>query len=245
MNELFFALHDGLPREGPGDDALTVRAFRGLGSLPPRPALLDVGCGPGAQTVTLASLGADVVAVDVHEPFLRETERRAGERGVADRVRTVRASMTDLPFGDGAFDVVWSEGAIYLMGFGAGLRAWRRVLRPGGAIAVSELTWIARDPPAEAKRFWDAAYPAMTTVEANRRALAESGYTPLAELVFPVTAWFANYYDPLERRIAMLRERHAREPDAQAWLDEQQAEIDLARRCGDAYAYVFYLGRRD
>ena len=46
----FFEIHQGLPREGPGDFDSTRRALALLGGLPERPRILDIGCGPGMQT---------------------------------------------------------------------------------------------------------------------------------------------------------------------------------------------------
>src|SRR5262249_11799155 len=61
-----------------------------------------------------------------------------------------RASMSALDFPDASFDLIWSEGAIYVMGFAEGLRAWKRLLKPHGAIAVTELSWLGPDIPEEA-----------------------------------------------------------------------------------------------
>ena len=43
-----------LPQQGPGSDASTLRALRMLGELPDAPRVLDLGCGPGRQTLALA-----------------------------------------------------------------------------------------------------------------------------------------------------------------------------------------------
>src|SRR5512143_1497178 len=130
MNSVFFEIHSGLPREGPGDEASTLRALRLIRDLPAAPEILDVGCGPGAQTLVLAGATKGfVTAVDNHAPFLDELRGRASRAGLAERVRAVEASMFELPFEDAAFDLIWSEGAIYQMGFDHGLRSWRRFLR--------------------------------------------------------------------------------------------------------------------
>ena len=55
MMEALFALHEGLPRQGPGLDSATHAALdRVARALPPRPRVLDLGCGSGAATLVLA-----------------------------------------------------------------------------------------------------------------------------------------------------------------------------------------------
>jgi len=52
--DLFRELTEGLPRQGPGSSEATLRALRMVDGLSSRPRILDVGCGPGAQTIDLA-----------------------------------------------------------------------------------------------------------------------------------------------------------------------------------------------
>ncbi|MBM3298007.1 MAG: class I SAM-dependent methyltransferase, partial [Candidatus Aminicenantes bacterium] len=78
FRRIFFEVHSGLPREGPGDEASLRRALRLVGKLPERPLVLDVGCGPGLQTLDLARrTGGVVFGLDNHEPFLRDLRRQA------------------------------------------------------------------------------------------------------------------------------------------------------------------------
>ena len=58
LPESFWIIHSGLPREGPEDNKSTQRAYRMLKGLPTNSRILDVGCGPGMQTVELAKLSA-------------------------------------------------------------------------------------------------------------------------------------------------------------------------------------------
>jgi SAM-dependent methyltransferase len=112
---VFFTLHSGLPREAPGDRASVMRALELAQPLPPAPDVLDIACGPGGQTIDLAELlpEARITALDAHRPFLRELQRRAVERGLAERIRTVHGDMARLPFGPASFDLIWCEGGAY------------------------------------------------------------------------------------------------------------------------------------
>ena len=135
--EIFLDVQHGLPRQGPGCEASTRAALALCRGLPARPAVLDVGCGPGMQTVALAQACDGVItAVDTGREYLDQLRTRAEAAGVADRIETLTADMTALPFDPARFDLIWSEGAAYVMGFAAALSAWRRFLKPGGFIAV-------------------------------------------------------------------------------------------------------------
>ena len=152
--EILLELHRGLPRQGPGLDTCTRQALALCGDLPAAPRVLDLGCGPGAQTLTLAEAlpTARIIALDLVAEFLAELRARADVRGeVAGRIETLQGDMADLPFAEGSFDLLWSEGAAYSMGFFAALAAWRRLLVDGGCLAVSELVWLDRSPPAEVR----------------------------------------------------------------------------------------------
>lgn len=240
--DIFFEMHKDLPREGPGDVTATTRAYKLLKGLPKNMRILDVGCGPGQQTLDLALLSSGQIdAVDMHQPFLDELEHRAAAAGVAERVHTHKMSMDALGFPPASFDLIWSEGAIYIKGFENGLRNWKRFLKPGGYIAVTEVSWIKQAPPQEAKDFWDAAYPAMLPVEDNLKIIRNLGYQLVGYFVLPDYCWTENYFKPLEKRIAILREKYEHHPEALAILDNEVWEIEIFNRYSNWYGYVFYV----
>jgi len=232
--------HDLASRRYPTIDA-HVRWIHGevRGGRPGR--VLDLGCGPGRQSLVLArETGGLVTAIDQLPPFLEQLDERARAAKLSDHIITVQASMDDLPYEDESFDLLWSEGAIYNIGFSNGLRSWRRLLRPGCSLAVSEATWLTSDPPERIRKFWEADYPAMQSHEANELAVAEAGYRLLGSFVLSEAEWWDDYYTLIDERIAALR----RERSDDAWmaaLEVAEEESSIVRDCGGSFGYVFYV----
>lgn len=243
--DAFLLLYSDLPREGPGSDECTREALRRLRPfLPPSPRVLDLGCGPGRQTLVLArELGTPVTAVDLHAPFLARLAADAAARGLSHRVHTRCADFGALEDAPGSVDLLWSEGAIYLLGWAEGLRRWRPLLRPGGLLAATEATWLTDPPPAEAAVFWREAHPSMGTLASNIVVARGAGFDVLDTFVLPESAWWDEYYRPLQARIASLRERARQDAGLATTIAETEREISLYARWGTSYGYVFYLLR--
>lgn len=244
LGEAFFELHRDMPREGPGDEASTLRALEMCSELPERPEILDIGCGPGMQTVTLArATGGPIAAVDLHQPFLDQLAASAAAAGVADRITLMRADMAALPFEPSSFDLVWCEGAAFVMGVEAALQAWRPLLRPGGYLAFSDLMWLSPDPPAEVKAFFIAADPNVTDVAGNLERVRAAGYEIVGHFTLPDESWLTHYCDPLAERIPAALEKYAGDEESLAIIKQQVDEIAMRRTYPDAYGYEFIVTR--
>jgi len=242
---LLTELTRGLPRQGPGSSEATLRALTMVGQLPRKPRILDVGCGAGAQTIDLArATGGDIIALDISDALLGEVEERAEAAGVAHQITTLRQSMFEMNFDADQFDLIWSEGAIYVMGFGEGLRRCYRFLKPGGSMVVSELSWLSDNPPREAREYWATNYPQMQSIDANVRVASQAGFVEARTFILPVADWWMNYYGPAEARMHEVRRRHAEDPKAISILDEIAREYDLFRKYSEVYGYVFYITRK-
>jgi ubiquinone/menaquinone biosynthesis C-methylase UbiE len=242
LPEFFWVIHSGLPREGPGDNKSTRRAYRMLKDLPKNPRILDIGCGPGMQTVELAKLsGGHIVALDFHVPFLGELKEAAKKEGVDDRVKAVKGDMFNMKFEDGSFDVVWSEGAIFVIGFEKGLREWRQLLTPDGYVVVSELSWLKHDVPQEAETYITQVYPAIKTIEGNIEIIQNSGYRLVSSFVLPSKSWWDNYYTPIETKLPSLKDRYKDDEEASQVIAYEETEIEMFRKYSDYYGYVFYI----
>ena len=238
--DLLFEIYTGLPRGGPGSKESTRKAFNMLQDLPSKPNILDVGCGPGMQTIELAKLsGGTITGLDIHQPFLDGINQMAKEIGISERIKTVNQSMLNMDFERESFDILWAEGSIYIMTFEKALKDWAKFLKKGGYIAVSELVWPPEDPPEEMIPFLNE-YPTIQTHKENLRVIKKIGYKFIDSFVLSVKDW-SIYYNPLEERLKVLRVKYKNDENALQFIELSQHEIDLFRKYSKYFRYVFYL----
>ncbi len=244
--DLLLDLHRHAQRQGPGGDhetrlAITLSGLRAKKGL----KIADIGCGTGASARILArELDAAVTAVDLLPEFVHDLEAAATREDLGERMEGLVASMEDLPFEEQSFDAMWSEGAIYNMGFTKGIRAWRRFLKPHGILAVSELTWLTQARPAELEHHWMQEYPEVDTAAAKMGVLEENGFSPVGYFVLPGRCWLDNYYRPLQARFPAFLSRHEDSEAAAALVAAEQEEIALYERYAAFVSYGFYVARR-
>ena len=243
--EVFFDIHNGLPREGPGSTQSTQIAYSCIRNKPDAPKILDVGCGPGAQTFCLANLSAaEICAVDNHAAFVDRLQQSAADRHMERRIHPTLADMTKLVFEDGTFDIIWAEGSIYINGVENSLKLWRPFLKKTGSIAFTEISWLIDEVPQEPKQFWLDSYPEMSTVEGNVERIASCGFELTGYFVLPESDWWDEYYDPISKKLPTLYEKYKADAAALKVLDMQAKEIDLYREHADYYGYVFYIAEK-
>ncbi len=244
--QLLMDLHRGGARQGPGGDRETNLAIELAGIRTTQNLrIADIGCGTGASTLLLAKkLDAKITAVDFLPDFLAKLDDLAAEAGLSERIQSLEASMDALPFEPGSFDVIWSEGAIYNMGFENGITAWREFLKPGGILAVSELTWLTEDRPQELQDFWAGEYPDVDTASAKIAVLERLGFTPIGYFPLDESCWVDNFYRPLQQRFDAFLDKYGHSPEARATVASHEDEIVLYEQFSEFFSYGFYVARR-
>jgi ubiquinone/menaquinone biosynthesis C-methylase UbiE len=241
MNDIFFEIHQDQPREGPGRDKYTRKAYEMLPRLD-QPRILDIGCGPGAQTLELARLSlSEVIGIDTHQPYLDKLQKKINASGLSDRVKVLNQSMFKMEFPAESFDIIWAEGAIYIIGFERGLSEWKKFIKPRGYLVASEIAWLHPHPPKEIFDFWMKYYSGITTAEENIKTISQCGYDLLGYFPLPEEAWWTEYYGPLEERIQMLKRKYKDDAKALKMLNEEQKEIDMYRKYSQWYGFVFFV----
>ncbi len=95
--------------------------------------IADIGCGTGGQTMVLAqNAPGHITGIDLFPTFIDLFNSNAVKLNLQDRIKGVVGSMDNLPFQNEELDLIWSEGAIYNIGFERGLNEWRKFLKTGG-----------------------------------------------------------------------------------------------------------------
>lgn len=245
MENLFFTVFDGLPRLGPGDNASTRKAFYSLPAFSQQANILDIGCGTGVQTLELARLApCQILALDNHEAYLRDLQMRARKIKLDKKISTIVGDMHNLPFSEAEFDLIWSEGSIYIIGFEKGLKEWRKFLIPGGYLAVSELIWLDPDPPGKVLDFWKNEYPEMMPDQVCKDIISRSGFELIRDFLLPREAWWDQYYEPLSRRVQKLKKEFADSDPIMGLLNYVQTEIDIYKEFNSHFGYAFYVMKR-
>jgi SAM-dependent methyltransferase len=240
--DLFLSVYGTLPRAGPGGDEHTARALSLVPGDPPQ-TVLDLGCGPGAQTLTLARAlpEARILALDLLPEMVAETNRRIQEAGLEERATARAADMAEPPVAEVSQDLIWCEGAVYFLGVTEGLRGWRPLLADGAAVVFSEPVWLRPSPPAELRDWWLPQYPAITDDEGVRNAVDEASFRTVDSFPLPAAAWWDEFYRPMLDRIEELRARLPDDPVAAQVAAGAEQEIDFFRRYSDWYSYAFFI----
>jgi len=244
--QLLVDLHKRAKRQGPGGDVETRKAID-LAMLDPSAPLkvADIGCGTGASTIQLARLlNAKITAIDFLPEFIEVLKGKAENEGLSKKINPLVCSMENLQFDDEEYDVIWSEGAIYNIGFEKGINGWRRFLKPGGLLVVSEITWTTSDRPSEIQKYWEAEYPEIDTASSKINILEKNGYSPVAYFVLPECCWLENYYRPLQNSFAEFIVRNANNENAQAIVEAEKKEISLYEKFKKHYSYGVYIARK-
>ncbi|MDG6224072.1 MAG: class I SAM-dependent methyltransferase [Candidatus Thermoplasmatota archaeon] len=174
------------------------------------PRILDVGCGSGVPTMELARLcDGTIDSIDLDGRALELLRRKVAEAGLVHRITIIQGSIDDMVFPEGSYDIIWSEGTVFVMGFQRSIREWGRFLRKGGVLVVHDED---RDRGAKIASAIDAGYLILGLIE-------------LSEDI-----WYESYFLKIERLLIDIMEMRPSDPELIEEMEKDRLEIDRCRQ---------------
>jgi SAM-dependent methyltransferase len=243
--QLICEYYAAVERQGPGSPEVTMKALGFIPGLTGKSQIADIGCGTGGQTMVLAQHTPGYIrGVDLFPTFIDLFNSNAEKLNLQNRVKGIVESMDNLSFKNEELDLIWSEGAIYNIGFERGLKEWRKYLKTGGYLAVSEAAWFTEERPAEIEKFWVDAYAEIDTIAAKVEVMQKSGYQPMAIFSLPENCWTEHFYVPQAPVQEAFLKKHSGNKTAEDFVKNQRHESELYNKYKAFYGYVFFIGKK-
>lgn len=242
-----FKIFESLPRQGAGDDEHTEKAFS-LVDEPPKGggAILDVGCGKGVQTMALARLcpSCRILAADIHQPYLDALDKKIADEGFSGRIKTICALMDDLPFGEESLDIIWAEGCASIIGIETAVRYWKKLLKPGGYMMISDIFWFTKTPSNEAREFFAEYHPAMMIEDDGFEIIRNAGLELVGSFRLPSQVWEDSFYGRLRERFGGLEEEYADDETALMVIEGLKRQTQIFDKYSEEFGNTYIIMRK-
>jgi ubiquinone/menaquinone biosynthesis C-methylase UbiE len=243
--DLICEYFSNIERQGPGSPEATLKALSFIDNLNNESSIIDIGCGTGGQTMVLAqNAPGNFKGLDMFPKFIDLFNANAKMNNLQERVKGIVGTMMELPYKDEEFDLIWSEGAIYNIGFEKGVNYWNRFLKKGGYIAITEACWFTETRPEEINSFWNDAYPEIDTISNKMDQLQKAGYVPIASFILSENCWIENFYEPQSIIQEEFLKKHPGNQNAENLVEEMKHEVEMYNKYKEFYGYVFFIGRK-
>lgn len=234
-----------MKRQGPGSPEVTIKALGFIDNLTEESRIADLGCGTGGQTMVLAQhVPGHITGLDFFSDFIDIFNINTKQLGLQNKVKGIVGSMDDLPFQNEELDLIWSEGAIYNIGFERGLNEWRNYLKTGGYIAITESSWFTDERPSEIHNFWVDAYPEIDTIPNQVAKIFKAGYLPVATFILPENCWTEHYFTPKVKAQEIFLAKYAGNKAAEEFNMMQSYEGELYNKYKEFYGYTFFIAKK-
>lgn len=186
----------------------TIKAYKFLPKIK-KPYILDVGCGTGIPTIELAKLSkGHVTGIDIDEDSLKILKRKIKDFGLKNQISVIKESITKMDFPKERFDIIWSEGAVFVIGFGNSIKNWRLYLKPNGFLVLHD----------EIKD------------KSKKLELIEKyGYKIIFQFDLPFEIWWNEYFTPLEKLVKSYNKKYPNDSELGRELEKDQNEIAICK----------------
>lgn len=242
INQYFLEVFEKAQRQGPGSNAETNKAYKTLTDLPQAPAILDIGCGKGMQTLELARISdGHIMAIDMHKPFLHDLQKEVRKQGLQNKISCLIGDMAELPFMEQQFDLIWAEGSAFIIGYQQALKEWKTYLKRSGYLAFSDSVWLQGNPPEGLVNYWKSIGYTLPHKSDIIKTAQTEGFDLISNFTVAHTSWKDEFYDHIEKELKLIKDKYRGNVEAQDTFFEIEQEIEIYNEFNDYFGYEFYV----
>ena len=127
------------------------------------------------------------------------------------------------------------------MGFQNGLKRCQQLLKRDGFLAVTEIVYLVKHPPAPLVQYFEKEYPDIMTVEDKIKLIQNEGFHLISHFTLPESSWIDSFYLPMEEQLARLNMKYQGNEIALGIFEEMKNEINLFKKFSPFYGYEFFI----
>ena len=198
-DELLTSLLQRVTRQVPGSLEETTRAIQRLSlDSSRRYKVAHLGCGTGATTLELAKrIQGLIIAVDERPELLDHLQAVSESMSLSASIEVTADDVDNLPIAPNSLDLIWSEADRKDSVFVDVIRHWHGLLKPDGAMVVTELIWLKEDRPQALVDHLETNHKDILTLEECLETMEANGYEVLQGGVMSEDCHTTEYYQPL------------------------------------------------
>ena len=185
------------------------------------PNILDIGCGTGVPTIELAKISnGQIIGIDINETSLNMLKRKIKELKLSNQVKVIKDSILNMDFPKESFDIIWSEGSVFVAGFENSIKRWYRFLKPDGFLVIHD-----------------------ENNDKNKKLglIKKYGYSLVGQFEITDKLWWLEYYTPLELLIQKFRHNYPNDSELNNELNKDQIEIDKCKTNSIVFSSFFVI----
>ncbi len=173
------------------------------------PYILDVGCGSGVPTIELAKISnGHVTGIDIDESLLEILQKKIKDEGLNNHVNLINKSITAIDFSKESFDIIWTEGAAFVIGFENSIKNWRKYIKPNGFLVLHD------DIKDKTKKL---------------RLIDKYGYMLTAQFDLPFEIWWNEYYAQLEKLVLKYWNKFQNDSELKKEIESDQNQVNMCK----------------
>lgn len=255
MNRLLWQIEENLPKSAPGVKENTIDAINlcltklkyqykkaGKGYDESKLKVLSIGSGKGQENIwMLQEFKFNLMCLDAHEPYLDLLYKECEKEGLEDRIELYCEDMNDLPFKKGNFDIIICEGSINLVGFKNGVSYFKKFLKPGGMLVVSDYNLSVTSFPKELSRYFETFAPDINLLDERIKWCESEGLKVHATIKVPDEGWWKNYLSPMRAKSNELLEEYSMDQDKIKTIKEILLDLNMREKYKEYYEFNFII----